>query len=173
VTDRYQHDSEFTDGATLTIDATSTLKVEGTLDLTGSTDTVGGLRIQSHTQVIDFSELGSGATDNIPITGFPPGVFVLAAYLEVDDPAVGEPDVAAIIGDTVDPDGLMGPVNLDTVAANTLLGAGGVFQGFAWEADQSTDGLSVTFTATELDDVTAGAWTAHVLYLLPVLATTT
>lgn len=170
--DLWQADTEYRD-ATLTIGATSTLKIEGTIDQTGATDTIGGLRIQSFTQTILFSALGTGVTDNIPITGFPTDVFVLGAYLEVDTAAAGEPDVAATIGDTVDPDGLMGSVNLDVVAANTILGAAAALQGFAWEPDQSTAGLGVTFTATQLDDVTAGAWTAHVLYLAPVLATTT
>lgn len=148
----------------LTVEAGATVNI-------GAATHVGGFIVEEVTQAIAFGDLGSGASDDIAITGVPDGVFVLGAYLEVDDEAAGESDLAAQMGYTADPDGLMTSQGLDAVTAGTVLAGDGALTGFAYVADATSAGLGVRFTATELDDVTAGAWTAHVLFVRPTLAT--
>jgi hypothetical protein len=168
--DRQTGDRSVRSGATTTYEAGSSLVIEGTLDTSGATVASGSPIMGEYTQAISYTELGSGASDFIPVADFPTNAFVLAAWLEVDTAAAGEADLAATIGDTADDDGLMTTQNLNAVVAGTRLAADGARTGVRWEADAGGDGLGVTFTATELDDVTAGAWTLHVLYIPTALA---
>lgn len=125
------------------------------------TVSTGGV-VEEYTLDIDFSDLGSGASDLINATGFPLQTRILDAWLSVRVAAAGEADLACIIGVTADPDGYKTTQNLNAVASGTLLAAQGALASGLYYADAETSGLGVTFTATALEDVSAGAWTLHV-----------
>lgn len=130
---------------------------------------IAGLEFSSFTYDITFADLGSGAAHSEAMAGFPTGVFVMGATVEILTVWAGEPDVTVTIGDTADADGLCGSISLDSLAAGTVNGAVGAVQGFQFEADLSTDGLDATFAATELDDVTAGSLRVRIYYATPVV----
>jgi len=129
---------------------------------------IANLRFQKFEFDVAFGDLGSGAADAIALSDFPTGVFVMAASVEILDAFAGEGDLAMTVGDTGDADGLMGSVNLDGVAAGTVLNAFGAEQGFRYEADLGTAGLAAAFAATELDDVTAGSLRVRIYYATPM-----
>lgn len=120
-----------------------------------------------YTLAIAFSDLGSGTASAHALTGFPTNVYVLAADVQIVTAFAGEADLAVTIGDTGDADGKMGSVNLNAVAAGSILGAAGAEQGMLFEADFLTAGADATFSATELDDVTAGELLVRVYYETP------
>lgn len=121
-----------------------------------------------YTADIAFGALGSGASSVEALAGFPLGVWVFATELEILTAFTGEADLAVIVGDTGDPNGLCESVSLDAVAAGTFLGISGAETMRRIEGDLSTDGLAATFTATELDDVSAGSLRVHIKYLRPL-----
>ena len=123
-------------------------------------------------QVVEFSDLGSGASDSIALTGFPTNVFVVCESLEIVTAFAGEADLAVSGGDTADADGRFASFNLNAVAAGWAGITPGAESGAPrWEADYATDGADLTFTATELDDVTAGKLIYRVYYWAPALST--
>jgi hypothetical protein len=128
---------------------------------------------QVYELTVDFSDLGSGASDAIACSGFPTNVFVCGQSLEIVTAFAGEADLAVTGGDTADADGRFTSFNLDSVAAGhgaITVGAEGT-SGPRWEADYATAGADLTFSATELDDVTAGKLIYRVYYFAPALST--
>jgi hypothetical protein len=135
---------------------------------------IGGLRFPRAPlrQRFLFSDLGSGASDAIDITGFPTNAIYLGTSVEIDTAFAGEADLAMQIGFTGgDTDALVGSTNLNAVAAGWLAITAGVVHAGTFAADWVTDNLAILFTATELDDVTAGGLTVHIHYALPTLQT--
>jgi len=134
----------------------------------------GPLLIQELTFAIDFSDLGSGATDAISITGFPANAIPIAAAVEVDTAfTVGGGDTTGLtlqIGDAGDPDGKLAALDLVGVAAGWTAHAPGV-EHPSFEKAWSPEALfTATGGSTELDHVDAGALTVHIWYVLPNLA---
>ncbi len=137
----------------------------GTTTHTGTSSV--NLDVKVYTVAIDFSDLGSGASDTVALTDFPTNAYTLGdAYAYVETAFAGEGDLAFTVGDTADADGYCASTNLDSVAAGTRLRTVGAEFGLVFEADWETAGAAVTFTATELDDVTAGRLIVHVPYIL-------
>ncbi len=122
--------------------------------------------------VVNFDDLSAGASDTAALTGFPLNAFVASRSLEVVIPFAGEADVAVSGGDTGDPDGQFTSFNLNAVAAGFGAITPGVEDGPpTFEADWETDGAQLTFTATELGDLTAGQLIYRVYYFAPALST--
>lgn len=113
-----------------------------------------------------FADLGSGASDTLAIAGFPVNSTLLGWNVVITTPYAGEADLAFTLGHTADPDGLIVSFNLNAVAAGTAATVAGALYPRPW-ADLSTSGLGWTFTATELDDVTAGAMRVDFYVLKP------
>lgn len=147
------------------------LTTQGVVDMSASTVTLPAnaqpYAVQVYELTVLFSELGSGASDPFPLEGFPTNVYVLGAGILVNIAGAGEADFSAIIGDTNDDNGLMTVTVLNGIAAGTFLAANGAETGFHFEADYAGAGADVTFTATELNDVSAGSWTVRVFYIDP------
>ena len=123
-------------------------------------------------QNVKFSDLGSGARDSIALAGFPTDAVVVDQRLEIVTPFAGEADLAVSGGDTADADGRFTAFNLNAVAAGWAgITAGAEAAAPSHEADWATAGADLTFTATELDDVTAGELNYYVYYWLPALST--
>ena len=147
------------------------------LDLSSVTSitlpTTAGLpyQIESFNQTVLFSDLGSGASDTIALTGLATDILILGAAIEINTAFSGEADVDVIVGDTTDPNGLITAFALDGVAAGFVQGLSGAEQLGKFETDYVTAGGTFTFTATELDDVTVGSLTLHIFYITPILAT--
>jgi len=127
------------------------------------------LNLPVFTQTVLFSDLGSGASDTIAIAGLPTNILILGVAIEIDTAFAGEADLAVAFGDTADPDELIAAFTLDSVAAGWAKVVAGVELLPHFEPDYVTDGAALTFTATELDDVTAGQMKIHVFYATPVL----
>jgi hypothetical protein len=153
------------------VTVSGTLTASGTVDLSGADVTLPADAVEYGVQVYEltvlFSDLGSGASDPFPLEGFPTRVFILGAGILINTAFAGEADFSAIIGDTNDDNGLMTVLVLNGVAAGTFLAADGAETGFRFEADYAGAGADVTFTATELDDVSAGSCTIRVFYIDP------
>ena len=123
-------------------------------------------------QNVKFSDLGSGASDSIALAGFPTDAVVLDQRLEIVTAFAGEADLAVSAGDTADADGRFAAFNLNAVAAGwAAITAGAEAGSPVHEADWATAGADLTFTATELDDVSAGELNYYVYYWLPALST--
>ena len=123
-------------------------------------------------QNVKFSDLGSGASDSIALAGFPADAVIVDQRLEIVTAFAGEADLAVSGGDTADADGRFTSFNLNAVAAGWgAITAGAEAASPAHEADWATAGADLTFTATELDDVTAGELNYYVYYWLPALST--
>lgn len=123
-------------------------------------------------QQVLFSDLGSGATDAIDVVGWPTNAIYLGTAVEIDTMFNGEADLSLQIGFTGgDTDALVGSTNLDQVAAGWLAITAGIVHAGTFAADWETDSLALLFSATELDDVDAGALTVHIYYALPTLQT--
>lgn len=131
-------------------------------EFTGDVST-NGLRWHNFTFEVDFSDLGSGGSDLIAFDTWPTGVYTDGiCWVEPVTAGSGEADLAVVVGDTADPNGCLESVSLNALSANT--GGLGALHGLHYEADWATAGLGATFTATELDDVTAGRWRFHMRY---------
>lgn len=147
------------------------------LDLSGATSitrpTTHGLPLLSSTftQTVLFSDLGAGASDTIALTGLATGIIIQSVALEINTAFAGEADLAVTVGDTGDADELIASFNLDSVAAGFAQALPGAALLGKYEPDYVTDGGTFTFTATELNDVTAGSLTLHINYVTPILAT--
>jgi hypothetical protein len=115
---------------------------------------------------VTFAALGSGASDAIAITGFPVNATLLGWNLVITTAWAGEADLAVELGHTADPDGLFTSFNLNAVAAGLAATVSGALFPRPW-ADLSTSGLGWTFSATELDDVSAGAMRVDFYLLNP------
>lgn len=126
---------------------------------------------QTFTQNVAFGDLGSGASDTIALTGFPTDVVIVSVRVEIVTAFGGEADLAMTLGDTVDADELIASFNLNAVAAGWAKIVAGAELLPHFEPDYATDGGAVTFTATELDDVTAGELNVYIDYYTPALST--
>jgi hypothetical protein len=122
--------------------------------------------IERWSSSVAFSDLGSGASDTIAIAGFPVNATLVGWNVVITTPWAGEADLAFSLGHTVDPDGLIVSFNLNAVAAGQAAVVSGALYPRTW-ADLSTSGLAWTFTATELDDVSAGAMRADFYVINP------
>jgi hypothetical protein len=116
---------------------------------------------------ISFDELGSGATDSILIADFPANSLYLGAAAVAGTQFTGEPDLVFEVGfDGGDTDALLTSTALHETGDGVPLGVvAGAVKGGQFFADASGDGLAVLFTATELDDVTAGSLTVRFFYI--------
>lgn len=131
-------------------------------DGSGGVTTLRG--IQVYTKTLDYSSM-SGASTAKALDGFPTNVLRGPAAVQIVTPFAGEADVAMICGDTGDDNGLVEATNLNAVAAGWLAHVPGAEAGFQFEADFSTAGADVTFTATELGDLTDGELVIHIPYI--------
>ena len=127
--------------------------------------------VSAFTQTVLFSDLGSGASDAIALSSFPTNVLLIGAALEINTAFAGEADLAVKVGDTANDDELIASFNLNAVSAGWAAITAGAATLPQFEADYGTAGGDITFTATELDDVTAGSLTLHIFYVDLVLAT--
>lgn len=147
------------------------LTTTGTVDMSGSSVTLPAgavpYAIRAYELAVDFSDLGSGASDAIALAGFPGNVYVLGGGFVPSTAFAGEADLAAIIGDTSNDDGIMVSQTVHGVAAGTFIVGDGAETGFHFEADWAGDGAAITFTATELDDVSSGAGVVRIFYVDP------
>ena len=147
------------------------------IDLDGETQQLPGKAgnfhqpVQRYTLDVDFSDLGSGASDAIACASFPTDVIIIGTALEIVTAFAGEADLAIIGGDTNDPNGRFEVVTIHALAAGWVDIGAGAEAGARYEGDYSTDGADLTFTATELDDVTAGALKYYIYYITPTLST--
>lgn len=116
---------------------------------------------------LTWEDAGSGASTAVALSGFPTGVVVLTGWLEIVTPFAGEADAAITVGDTADSDYLISSFNLNAVAATKMTGVAGSGVLPSPEADWATAALAATFSATELDDLTAGELVVHILYHKP------
>lgn len=127
-------------------------------------------------KIVDYSDLtsgdGDGDSDEIACTDFPTGAWVVLDEVEIVTAFAGEADLALTIGDTADADGRVASFNLNAVAAGRAGITAGVESGaFRYEADYATAGAKLTFSATDLGDVTAGKLIWRCFYLRPALST--
>lgn len=137
-------------------------------DVEGALAEVGAVpRIAYHEATILFSDLGSGATDSIAIANFPTDVILLGVVAKADPQFTGGADLVFEIGfEGGDTNALVESTALHETGVGTPISVvHGVVKGGAFYADASTAGLAVLFTATELDDVTAGELTVRFYYL--------
>jgi hypothetical protein len=138
------------------------------LALVETNDPASALSIGHYKASVTYEDAATGASTAIALAGFPLGVVVLGCWLEITEAFAGEADVAVTVGDTSDGDYLITSFNLNAVAAtkmaDTTIGSGALP---CTEADWDGDGLDITFAATELGDLTAGALTVHILYHKP------
>lgn len=120
---------------------------------------------------VSFSDLGSGTSHSEALTGFPTDVIIVARALEIVTAFAGEADLAVSGGDTGDADGQFTSITIDSLAAGWVDIIPGAEAAPRYEGDWATDGADLTFTATELDDVTAGELNYYVYYFTPKLST--
>lgn len=122
--------------------------------------------IRTFDATILFSELGSGASDSIAIADFPTNVILIGVAARAGTQFTGEADLAFQVGfEGGDTDALVASTALHQTGNGTPIEVvQGVVKGGAFYADASGDGLAVLFTATELDDVSAGSLTVRFLY---------
>lgn len=117
-----------------------------------------------------FSDLGSGASDSIVIADddLPAKIvfFGCTAKTGATDFA-GEADLAFTVGhEGGDTDAYVASTNLNATGdADDIVVIAGAVKGGAYVDDTST--LAIAFTATELDDVTAGSLTVKIQYTVP------
>jgi hypothetical protein len=138
------------------------------LALVETIDHASALSIGHYQASVTYEDAGTGASTAVALAGFPLGVLVLGGWLEITEAFAGEADASVTVGDTSDADYLISSFNLNAVAAiavaDTTIGSGALP---CTEADWDGDGLDITFSATELGDLTAGALTVHILYHRP------
>jgi hypothetical protein len=108
---------------------------------------------------VGFAELGSGASDTFPMTAIV-DAWITSAQVTINTAFAGEPNNSLTIGDAGDPNGISLVTVIDGVVAGTMTLAAGL------EAGQfnATFTPLLTFTATELDDVTDGNLTVRIHY---------
>ena len=118
-------------------------------------------------ETILFSELGSGTSDSIPIAGFPTNVILIGVAAKASPQFTGEADLAFQVGfEGGDVDALIASTALHQTGVGTPIAVvQGVVKGGAFYANASASGLAVLFTATQLDDVTAGSLTVRFFYI--------
>ena len=126
--------------------------------------------LQRYTLNVGFADLGSGASDTIAMTGFPTDVIIVSRALEIVTAFAGEADLACSAGDT-DVDGQFASITIHALAAGWVDIIPGAESGARFEGDYLGDTAQMTFTATELDDVTAGELNYYVYYFSPKLST--
>lgn len=114
-----------------------------------------------------FSELGGGATDSILIPGAPTNIILLGVAARANPQFTGEADLSFEVGfEGGDVDALIDTTALHQTGAGTPIAVvQGVVKAGQFYADISGSGFAVLFTATELDDVSAGSLTLRLLYL--------
>ena len=116
---------------------------------------------------VTYEDAATGASTAVALANFPLGVVVLCGWIEITEVFAGEADAAVTVGDTADADYLIASLTLDGDAVTKMTGTAGSGALPSPEADWATDGLDITFSATELGDLTAGALTVHILYRKP------
>lgn len=122
--------------------------------------------VQKFTFTRAFTGL-TGASQSVSITGFPANSAILGVALHIDTTWAGEADVAVAIGRTVDPDGYATAFNLNGVATGFAGITTGALRGFDWQANATSGGLALLFTATALADLTQGQVTVHIFFVTP------
>jgi hypothetical protein len=128
---------------------------------------IGDVAIQDWTATSDYTDAGTGASTTHDISsGFPTNAIILGAALEIDTPFAGEADAAVALGDAGATGGLWGAFTLNAVAAGWAAVTSGAEA--IWHIEAAYVPI-LTYTATELGDLTAGALTAHIYYIAPVL----
>lgn len=113
---------------------------------------------------LGYTDAATGTSTTVALTGFPANVIVHGALLEIDTAFAGEADATAALGDAGDIDELWTAFNLNAVAAGWANVVQGAMTRFKFEAAYAP---IITFAATELDDLTAGAMTVHIYYSVP------
>lgn len=116
---------------------------------------------------LTYEDAADGASTAVALDDFPLGVIVESGWIEIVTEFAGEADAAVTVGDTADGDYLCSSLSLDGVAPTKMASATGSGALPAQEADWATDGLDVTFAATELGDLTAGELKVHILFKKP------
>lgn len=125
-------------------------------------------RLAYHDIVVLFSDLGSGASGAIAVADFPTNVIYLGAAAQAGPQFTGEADLEFALGFTGGAtDALIEATALHETGVTPIAIVQGTTPGGTFFADASGDGLAVLFTATELDDVSAGSLTIRVLYVDP------
>ena len=120
--------------------------------------------------VVSFSDLGSGASDSIVIADddLPTKIVFYGATAKTGaTDFAGEADLAFEVGhEGGDTDAYIASTNLNATGdADDIVVIAGAVKGGAYVDDTST--LAIRFTATELDDVTAGSLTVKIQYTVP------
>lgn len=136
--------------------------------LVETNDPASALSIGHYKASVTYEDAGSGASTVVALAGFPLGVIPLACWVEITEVFADEADTAITVGDTGGGDYLVGSTTIGDAAVTKVLATAA---GSGWmtkpEEDWATDGLAITFSATELGDLTAGALTVHILYHKP------
>jgi hypothetical protein len=116
---------------------------------------------------ITFDQLGGGATDSILIAGAPTNIILLGVAARANPQFTGEADLSFEVGfEGGDVDALIDTTALHQTGAGTPIAVvQGVVKAGQFYANISGSGLAVLFTATELNDVSAGSLTIRLLYL--------
>lgn len=128
-------------------------------------DGVTGYLVKVAKKTIDFDDLGSGASDTVAFDAAIDDAIILTAWIEVNTAAAGEDDLAVIIGESGgDTNGLIEVFTLHGIAAG-IADTSGTARGAQNLTYQDSYTPLVTFTATELDHVSAGNWTFCVAYI--------
>lgn len=135
--------------------------------LVETNDPASALSIGHYKASVTYEDAGTEAAASTALAGFPLGVVVLACWVEITEEFAGEADAAITVGDTADADYLIGSLSLDGVAPTKMAGTAGSGVLPCLEADWDGDGLDITWAATDLGDLTAGALTVHILYHKP------
>lgn len=121
----------------------------------------------SYSITVDESEL-DGASQAIACTSFPLNVMPYAVSVKINELFAGQTDAAMTVGDTADGDYLVTSLDLDAIAAVGLaditIGSGALP---CYEADWDGDGLDLTFSATDLGNLTTGNVTVTIYFQVP------
>lgn len=117
---------------------------------------------------VAFGDLGSGASDSIVIadSDLPTKIIFQGASAKTGaTDFAGEADLAFTVGhEGGDTDAYIASTNLDATGdADEIVVVPGAVKGGAYVDDTST--IAILFTATELDDVTAGSLTVKIYYM--------
>ncbi len=114
-----------------------------------------------------FSELGGGASDSILIPDFPTNVILLGVAAKAGPQFTGEADLSFEVGfEGGDVDALIDTTALHQTGVDTPIAVvQGVVKAGTFYADASDAGLAVLFSATELNDVSAGSLLVRFFYI--------
>jgi hypothetical protein len=133
----------------------------------GALDQLAGRAIKHFDATILVEALGSGASDSIAIPDFPTNVIYMGVAARANPQFTGEADLSFEVGfEGGDVDALIDTTALhETGNGTTIAVVTGVMKAGQFYADASADGLAALFSATELDDVSAGSLTLRFFYI--------